>query len=88
MLSPIKYSHKQVYIFAATLIQVAAMALVPVQNGLELLGDDGQCSSTDLARAWESVAELRRRATRHQLVARMVQPKYFVFVDISKILKW
>lgn len=79
ILSPIRHSHKQ-----ATFKHVAAMALVPV--GDALLGNDVECSSTDLARAWEGVPELRRRATRHQLVARMMQPIYFVFVDTSYFL--
>ena len=64
--------------FAATFKQhVAAMALVPVNNALALPEHDGDCSSTDLARAWESVSELRRRATRQQLVSRMLKPTFF-----------
>lgn len=48
------------------------MALVPVPNNAAVLpvdGDNVECSSTDLARAWESGALLRRRAQSHQLVA-------------------
>ena len=47
---------------------VAAMALVD---------DDRSLSTTDLARSWESIPELRRRAHKLQLVTRLLLPLQF-----------
>ena len=47
---------------------VAAMAAVD---------DDRALSTTDLARSWESVPELRRRAHKLQLVTRLLFPLQF-----------
>lgn len=38
--------------------------------GVEAMADDDLVSATDLARAWEKCADLRRRASQHQLVPR------------------
>lgn len=44
-------------------------------------------STTDLARAWESVPELRRRAQRHELVSSLYDMTFvWTKVDTSKFI--
>lgn len=51
---------------------------------------ESSVSATDLARAWEKCADLRRRASQHQLVSRIQPIQVFLLMAmrIKKQYKW